>query len=138
MKVAYYAGSFEIPHKGHIAQMKKIKEMGYYLVVAVNGNHFFLQNRGHAPFYSDEVRAGMIEDSGIPDDVIIIKNMEDQGAALKSILPDVIVLGMDWIDKPVWEQYCVPKEFFQELGIQVLYIPRAEGSSTEEKEKLLK
>jgi len=136
MKIAYYAGTFDVPHIGHACQVEKLKEMGYSVVVSINGDDFVKANRGKAPLFDQDERAVMFEQLESVDRVVICERFEQQEELLISLMPDVVVLGSDWIGKDVHAQYGVPDGWFGDVGISLLFLPRAECSASEVRDRI--
>lgn len=135
-RIAYIGGTFEIPHIGHANLIRRVKEMGFYPVIAVNGDEFVKENRGYYPLLNEDRRAGLFRQYGA--EALVVPRMSAQQKMLELIRPEVVVLGTDWEGRDVHKQFCVPPDWFREQGIRLLYLPRTEGVSSSFLKELLK
>jgi glycerol-3-phosphate cytidylyltransferase len=112
-------GTFDLLHWGHINLLKRAKELGDYLVVALSTDEF---NRGkHKDCYHGyEERKLILESIKYVDEVISEKNWEQKIEDIKNKNIDIFVMGDDWKGEfDFLNEYC-----------QVVYLPRTEGIST--------
>lgn len=119
MKKVITYGTFDMLHKGHINILKRAKEMGDYLIVAVSSDEFN-QLKGKVSYYNFEERRQIIEAVRYVDLVIKEEDWEQKSKDIALYGIDVFVMGDDW------------KGEFDYLSVycEVIYLPRTEGIST--------
>jgi glycerol-3-phosphate cytidylyltransferase len=112
-------GTYDLLHWGHIRMLKRAKEQGDYLVVALSTDSFN-QTKGKKAYHSYEERKMMLESIRYVDLVIPEENWEQKKDDVKLLEIDKFVIGDDWKGKfDFLEDYC-----------EVVYLPRTEGIST--------
>lgn len=126
-KVITY-GTFDLFHVGHLNILKRAKELGDYLIVAVSSDSFNAI-KGKKCVISDEDRMTIVEAIRYVDKVIPENGWEQKISDIKDNDIDVFVMGDDWTGKfDELKEYC-----------EVVYLPRTDGiSTTELKEKMSK
>lgn len=119
MKKVITYGTFDLLHKGHINILRRAKEMGDYLIVAVSSDEFN-QLKGKLSYYTFEERRLIIEAVRYVDLVIKEEDWEQKSKDIALHGIDVFVMGDDW------------KGEFDHLSAfcEVVYLPRTEGIST--------
>lgn len=121
MKKVITYGTFDLFHIGHLNILKRAKELGDYLVVAVSSDDFN-QLKGKKCTISDKNRAEIVSAIKYVDEVILEKSWEQKIDDIQDLNIDVFVIGDDWKGKfDYLEEYC-----------DVVYLPRTEGVSTTE------
>lgn len=121
MKRVLTYGTFDLLHYGHIRLLKRAKELGDYLVVAVSTDEF--NNIKHKKAYHDyETRKKMLEAVRYVDLVIPENNWDQKRDDVKRYEIDVVVMGKDWEGNEKFE--CL-----KDL-CEVVYLDRTEGIST--------
>lgn len=121
MKRVLTYGTFDLLHYGHIRLLKRAKELGDYLVVAVSTDEF--NNIKHKKAYHDyETRKKMLEAVRYVDLVIPENNWDQKRDDVKRYEIDVVVMGKDWEGNENFE--CL-----RDL-CEVVYLDRTEGIST--------
>ncbi len=117
-KVITY-GTFDLIHMGHINILRRAKELGNHLTVAVSTDEFNRLKHKDA-YYSYEERKQILEAIKYVDEVI---PESDWGQKIKDVKKhdiDVFVMGDDW-----------EGEFdFLKPHCEVVYLARTEGVST--------
>ena len=129
MKTILTYGTYDLLHYGHIILLKRAKEMGDYLIVALSTNEFN-QLKGKTTYYDYETRKYMLEAIRYVDLVIPEENWEQKLSDVKKYNVDTIVMGSDWAGSEKFEYL---KEF-----CKVVYLDRTEGISTTKLKKDLK
>lgn len=121
MKRILTYGTFDLLHYGHIRLLKRAKELGDYLVVAVSSEEFNAL-KGKKTYYDYETRKLMLEAIRYVDLVIPEETWEQKANDVKEYKIDTVVMGSDWKDSDRFEylrDYC-----------EVVYLDRTEGIST--------
>ena len=114
-------GTYDLLHYGHIRLLKRAKELGDYLIVAVSTDEFNAI-KGKKAYHNYETRKKMLEAIRYVDLVIPENTWDQKIDDVKKYFVDVTVMGDDWKDNPKFEAlrpYC-----------EVVYLPRTEGIST--------
>ena len=126
MKKVITYGTFDLLHYGHINILKRARELGDYLVVAISSDEFNkLKNK--KSYFSYEERKLMVESIRYVDEVIPENTWEQKIEDVKEHNIDVFVMGDDWEGKfDFLKEYC-----------EVVYLPITEGISTTQIKKEL-
>jgi cytidyltransferase-like protein len=113
-------GTFDIPHAGHAAFLRRCAEYGD-LLVGVNSDHFVREYRGEEPVYDERERLRLIRGMGYA----AVTNDGPGAALIEEQQPDLLVIGSDWLRRDYLAQIGVPKPTFP-----ILFLPYTEGIST--------
>ncbi len=124
MKKVITYGTFDLFHFGHLEILRRAKELGDYLIVAVSTDEFNWDDKEKRCVYSYEERAAIVAAIDYVDEVIPETSWEQKESNVKEHLVDVFVMGDDWEGR---------FDFLNPL-CEVVYLPRTAGiSSTEVK-----
>jgi len=93
MKVITF-GTFDGLHPGHLNYLRQALKYGDELFVVVARDDTVKKLKGKSPKLSAEERKKQLEESGLPDKVLI-GNPGDKYKIIEDIRPDVICLGYD-------------------------------------------
>lgn len=121
MKRILTYGTYDLLHYGHIRLLKRAKELGDYLIVALSTDEFNAI-KGKKAYHNYETRKKMLESIRYVDLVIPENNWNQKVDDVKKYYVDVTVMGDDWAGNEKFEElkkYC-----------DVVYLPRTEGVST--------
>ena len=121
MKRVLTYGTYDLLHYGHIRLLKRAKELGDYLIVALSTDEFNAI-KGKKAYHNYETRKKMLEAIRYVDLVIPEKNWDQKIDDVKKYYVDVTVMGDDWKGNDKFEEL---KEY-----CDVIYLPRTEGIST--------
>jgi glycerol-3-phosphate cytidylyltransferase len=121
MKRVLTYGTYDLLHYGHIRLLKRAKELGDYLIVALSTDEFN-ELKGKKAYHNYETRKKMLEAIRYVDLVIPEKNWDQKIDDVKKYYVDVTVMGDDWKGNDKFEEL---KEY-----CDVIYLPRTEGIST--------
>lgn len=117
-KVITY-GTFDLLHRGHINILRRAKQLGDYLIVAISTDEFN-REKGKTAYYTYNERKAILEAIRYVDEVIPESSWGQKVNDIKNYQIDVFVMGDDWKGKfNDLKQYC-----------EVVYLPRTEGIST--------
>lgn len=112
-------GTFDLLHWGHINLLKRAKDLGDYLVVALSTDEFNKLKDKEA-YHSYENRKFILESIRYVDEVIPEKTWNQKINDVLTHDIDVFVMGDDWKGHfDFLEDYC-----------KVIYLPRTVGIST--------
>ena len=127
MKRVITYGTFDLLHYGHINLLRRAKELGDYLIVALSTDEFNWNSKHKKCYFSFEKRKQLLEAIRYVDLVIPEENWEQKVEDVKLYKVDTFVMGDDWVGK-----FDFLKEF-----CEVKYLPRTpEISSTQIKQDL--
>ena len=121
MKRILTYGTYDLLHYGHIRLLKRAKELGDYLIVALSTDEFNAI-KGKKAYHNYETRKKMLEAIRYVDLVIPENNWDQKIDDVKKYYVDVTVMGDDWKGNDKFEEL---KEY-----CDVIYLPRTEGVST--------
>lgn len=119
MKRILTYGTFDLLHWGHIRLLKRAKELGDYLIVALSTDEFNAI-KGKKAYHPYDERKMMLEAIRYVDLVIPENIWEQKKDDIIRYEADVLVMGDDWVGKfDDLKEYC-----------EVVYLPRTDGIST--------
>lgn len=88
------SGVFDLIHPGHISYLQQARAYGDELVVVVACDDT-VRKRKHEPITPDYMRAKIVENLKPVDRAIVGTNTGDFFDTVRSVDPDIIVLGFD-------------------------------------------
>ena len=121
MKRILTYGTFDLLHYGHIRLLKRAKELGDYLVVAVSTDEFN-DIKGKKSYHDFETRKKMLEAVRYVDLVIPENTWEQKLDDVLDYKIDVVVMGSDWAGSDKFD--------YLKEHCEVVYLDRTEGIST--------
>jgi glycerol-3-phosphate cytidylyltransferase len=106
-------GTFDLLHYGHIELLRRAKQLGDYLIVAVSTDEFNA-GKGKRAYFDYEKRKELVEAIKYVDKVIPEETWDQKQTDVQEHNVDVFVMGADWEGK------------FDELGdlCRVVYLER--------------
>ncbi len=114
-------GTFDLLHYGHIRLLKRAKEMGDYLIVALSTDEFNA-GKGKKAYHDYETRKKMLEAIRYVDLVIPENCWEQKADDVQKYFVDFVVMGDDWADSDKFDylkEYC-----------ELTFLSRTPGIST--------
>lgn len=99
MKKIITYGTFDLLHYGHINLLRRAKELGDYLIVALSTDEFNLNEKNKQCYFSYEQRKKLLEAIRYVDLVIPEENWEQKVNDIKEFRVDTFVIGDDWEGK---------------------------------------
>ncbi|NMB30202.1 MAG: glycerol-3-phosphate cytidylyltransferase [Clostridiales bacterium] len=120
MKKVITYGTFDILHFGHINLLKRAKELGDYLIVALSTDEFNWNSKQKKCYYDYNTRKMMLESIRYVDLVIPEENWEQKIPNVQEFKADIFVMGDDWVGEfDFLKEHC-----------EVVYLPRTPDIST--------
>jgi len=127
MKKVITYGTFDLLHYGHINLLRRAREFGDYLIVALSTDDFNWNEKRKKCYFSYAERKLMLEAIRYVDMVVPEENWDQKNTDVVKYGVDVFVMGDDWKGK---------FNFLQDK-CKVVYLPRTpEISTTQIKESL--
>ena len=128
MKRVITYGTFDLIHYGHINLLKRAKELGDYLIVALSTDGFNWNSKNKKCSSTYEERERLLEAIRYVDLVIPEENWEQKVTDVQLYKVDTFVMGDDWEGKfDFLKDYC-----------KVVYLPRTPEISTTQIKRDLK
>ena len=121
MKRVITYGTFDLLHYGHINLLKRAKEQGDYLIVAISTDEFNLKEKNKKCYFTYEQRKKLVEAVRYVDLVIPEQTWEQKRTDVHEYHIDTFVIGDDWKGK---------FDYLKEEGCEVIYLPRTPEIST--------
>ncbi|RJR34802.1 MAG: D-glycero-beta-D-manno-heptose 1-phosphate adenylyltransferase [Desulfobacteraceae bacterium] len=124
-KVVFTNGCFDILHPGHVRYLWNARQLGDYLVVAVNSDRSVREIKGASrPIMGEEARSEIIAALEFVDGVVVFDE-DNPLRVIEALLPDVLVKGGDWSAEKI-----IGSEVVKRAGGEVRVIPFVDGFST--------
>lgn len=120
MKRVITYGTFDLLHYGHINLLKRARELGDYLIVALSTDEFNWDSKRKQCYFSYEKRKQLLESCRYVDLVIPEESWEQKRSDVQLYKVDTFVMGDDWRGK---------FDFLKDL-CEVIYLPRTPEIST--------
>lgn len=128
MKKVITYGTFDLLHYGHINLLRRAKELGDYLIVALSTDEFNWNEKHKKCYFTYEQRKQLLEAVRYVDLVIPEENWAQKVSNVQEFQVDTFVIGDDWAGKfDFLKDYC-----------EVVYLPRTPEISTTQIKKELK
>ncbi|HOO05594.1 MAG: glycerol-3-phosphate cytidylyltransferase [Ruminococcus sp.] len=121
MKRVITYGTFDMLHYGHINLLRRAKEQGDYLIVALSTDEFNWREKQKKCYFSYEKRKMLLEAIRYVDLVIPEESWEQKRTDIHEYHVDTFVIGDDWKGK---------FDFLKEEGAEVVYLERTPEIST--------
>lgn len=121
MKRVITYGTFDLLHYGHINLLRRAKEQGDYLIVALSTDEFNWEEKRKKCYFSYEQRKHLLEAIRYVDLVIPEESWEQKRSDIHLYHVDTFVIGNDWEGK---------FDFLKEEGAEVVYLERTPDIST--------
>lgn len=128
----YTGGTFNLFHEGHVELLEYCKLLAGEgkVVVALNTDEFVSRFKGKAPTMTYSQRRTVLLATKYVDEVIPNYDGEDSKPAILDIKPDMVVVGMDWLEKDYCKQMSFTPKWLNDHNIALCYVPRTRGVST--------
>jgi rfaE bifunctional protein nucleotidyltransferase chain/domain len=106
MKTVFVNGTFDVLHRGHLLLLNYAKSLGDYLIVGIDTDERVKEKKGlNRPVNSDQERSFMLMNLKSVDEVRFFSTDVELENLVKSVKPDIMVVGSDWKGKSVIGSY---------------------------------
>ena len=109
-------GTFDVLHVGHLKLLEYASSLGQ-LTVGIDSDKRVKELKGEdRPFNTTEDRKYFLESLKFVHEVVVFDSREELINMVKEFEPDYMVIGSDYIDKPVYgSEYAKELRFFNKL-----------------------
>ena len=117
MKHIFVNGTFDVLHPGHVQLLNYAKSLGDTLTVGIDSDRRVTEKKGPSrPIYNIKDRSFMLQNLKSVDHVVVFDSDEELEHCLKTIRPDIMVVGSDWKGKSViGSMYSAELKFFDRI-----------------------
>ena len=117
MKI-FVNGTFDLLHRGHLELLNYAKSLGDYLCVGIDTDIRVKEKKGDKrPIYNQNERKFFLENLKAVDEVRLFSNDSELEDLVKSVKPDIMVVGSDWKNKSVIGSYYASElKFFDRIN----------------------
>lgn len=129
MKRVITYGTFDLLHYGHINLLRRAKQCGDYLIVALSTDDFNWNQKRKKCYFSFDKRKALLEAIRYVDLVIPEESWDQKVTDVREYHIDTFVMGDDWKGE---------FDFLQDEGVDVVYLPRTPEVSTTQIKRDLK
>ena len=129
MKRVITYGTFDLLHYGHINLLRRAKQYGDYLIVALSTDDFNWNQKRKKCYFSFDKRKALLEAIRYVDLVIPEESWDQKVTDVREYHIDTFVMGDDWKGE---------FDFLQDEGVDVVYLPRTPEVSTPQIKRDLK
>ena len=104
-KKVFVNGTFDILHRGHLELLNYAKSLGY-VIVGIDTDECIKGKKGPTrPIHNQEERKFHLENLKSVDEVIFFSSEPEFEGLIKSLEPDIIIVGSDWKEKSTIKSY---------------------------------
>lgn len=122
MTKVWINGTFDVVHLGHIEMLKKGADLGDFLIVGIDSDRRVSELKGETrPINKLVSRITLLESIRYVDRVLSFDSDEELETLIKTIRPQIMVIGEEYKDKRI-----IGKEFVKEI----VYFPKLDGFSS--------
>ncbi len=129
MKRVITYGTFDLLHYGHINLLRRAKQYGDYLIVALSTDDFNWNQKRKKCYFSFDKRKALLEAIRYVDLVIPEESWGQKVTDVREYHIDTFVMGDDWKGE---------FDFLKDEGVDVVYLPRTPEVSTTQIKRDLK
>ena len=104
-KRVFVNGTFDILHRGHLELLNYAKSLGY-VIVGIDTDECVREKKGAGrPIHNQYERKFLLENLKSVDEVIFFSSEPEFEELIKTMQPDVIIVGSDWKEKSTIKSY---------------------------------
>ncbi len=124
----YVIGVFDLFHRGHVELLRRARELGNRLIVAINGDEM-VGTYKRRPIVSERDRLAVVEACRYVDEAFLIGTYDNK-PIIEKYNVSAIVHGDDWDRSSYLKQIRVTEEYLAERGIEMVFLKATEGITT--------
>ena len=104
-KRVFVNGTFDILHRGHLELLNYAKSFGY-VIVGIDTDECVREKKGPGrPIHTQDERKFFLENLKSVDEVVFFSSEPEFEELIKTMQPDVIIVGSDWREKSTIKSY---------------------------------
>ena len=120
-KRVFVNGTFDILHRGHLELLNYAKRLGE-VCVGIDTDECVRGKKGRGrPVHNQEERKFFLENLKSVDEVVFFSSEPEFEELIKTMQPDIIIVGSDWKEKSTIKTY---------YGGELIFFDRREEYST--------
>jgi rfaE bifunctional protein nucleotidyltransferase chain/domain len=124
-KIVFTNGCFDILHIGHARYLYAAREMGDFLIVAMNSDRSVKAIKGpDRPIMNQSERSEMLASLECVD-MVVIFDEDNPMEVIRYLMPDILIKGGDWKEEDI-----IGADVVRAAGGQIRSIPYINGYST--------
>jgi D-beta-D-heptose 7-phosphate kinase/D-beta-D-heptose 1-phosphate adenosyltransferase len=124
-RIVFTNGCFDLLHPGHMRYLDAARQLGDYLVVAVNTDRSVKAIKGaNRPIQSQDERTELLAALSFVDAVVLF-DQDNPLEVIRHLVPNVLVKGGDWTEDKI-----IGAEVVKRAGGVVKSLPFVTGYST--------
>ncbi len=124
--VGYTTGVFDMFHIGHLNILRNAKDLCDYLIVGVSTDELVQQYKGKTPIICFDERIEIVRSIKYVDCAVPQVTM-DKMEAWRKLKFDVMFHGADWKGSQMYNKIVTE---FEEVGVDVVFLPHTPGVSS--------
>lgn len=124
--IGYTTGVFDLFHIGHLNLLKNARATCDRLIVGVSSDELVRQYKRKEPVIPFLERCEIVRCICYVD-VVVAQENRDKLEAWKKLAFDIMFVGDDWYENPVWKTL---QSQFEEVGVRIVYFPYTRGTSS--------
>lgn len=125
-KIGYTTGVYDLFHIGHLNVLRRARLECDYLIVGVTTDELSESRKGKRPIIPFTERMEIVEHIDFVDEAVPQTSM-DKMEAWRNHKFDKMFVGDDWKGTPQWNKI---EEDFKEVGVEIIYFPYTEHTSS--------
>jgi D-beta-D-heptose 7-phosphate kinase/D-beta-D-heptose 1-phosphate adenosyltransferase len=118
MPKVFVNGTFDLLHRGHLELLNYASSLGDWVCVGIDTDDRVRKKKGpKRPIHNQEERKFFLESLKAVNEVRFFSNDKELENLVKSVDPDIMIVGSDWKGKSVIGSYHAAKLiFFDRIG----------------------
>ena len=118
MPKVFVNGTFDLLHRGHLELLNYASSLGDWVCVGIDTDDRVREKKGpKRPIHNQEERKFFLESLKAVNEVRFFSNDKELENLVKSVDPDIMIVGSDWKGKSVIGSYHAAKLiFFDRIG----------------------